>query len=73
MAGYDTQRGKSKGSQTAGYVIATMLGAPLAFFVAVLVLRSTGLALTVAVAATIVGLTFALRAWSEDRSARTYD
>lgn len=73
MAGFDAHRAKSEGSQTAGYVLATALGAPLVFFVAVLILRSRGLAVAVALMAAILGLTFALRAWSEHRSARSSD
>ncbi len=73
MAGIDSQRGRSRGSRTAGYVLATLLGAPLVFLVAVVVLRSTSLAIAVSLTAAMLGLTFALRAWSEDRGLRLTD
>lgn len=73
MAGFDTQHARSGGSRTAGYVLATLLGAPLVFLAAVVVLRSAGLAIAVGLMAAILGLTFALRAWSEDRNARLPD
>lgn len=73
MAGFDAQRGRSEGSRTAGYVLATALGAPLIALVAVIVLRSTGLAIAVGLMAATLGLTFAIRAWSENRSVRFPD
>jgi hypothetical protein len=73
MAGFDTQHGQRGGSRIAGYVLATLLGAPLVFVVAVVILRSTGLAIAVSLMAAVLGLTFALRAWSEDRNTHLLD
>jgi hypothetical protein len=73
MAGIDTGPARRGGSRVAGYVLATLLGAPLVSFAVVFILRSPGLAVAAGLTAIVVGLTFAFRAWSDDRNARLPD
>ena len=70
MSGIDPQRAQTGGSRVAGYVIGTLLGTPLVFFAVAFIFRSPGLAFAASTTAAVLGLTIALRAWSEDRNAR---
>lgn len=72
MSGIDPQRAQT-GSRLAGYVLGTLLGAPFAFVAVALIFRSPGLGVAAGLTAAVLGLTFAGRAWSEDRTARLSD
>lgn len=73
MSGIDPQRAHRGGSRVAGYVVGTLLGAPLVVLAVAFLSRSPGLGVAAGLTAAVIGLTIALRTWSEDREPRVSD